>query len=1019
MFSFWLGVAMAFQPTTDDQGIEPQRVQRTHPQVQAQHHFSDAFRAWTRDAGPWNAQFDEVTGRPLAMWGRGVPMPADADGIGRALKQVVGRHADLFGTEGGEVVVRSAEYVDRLDTWYVELDVLRNGLPTYRSGISARIKHGNLVLLRVATHPDVPVVGELVLDGAQAIRRAIEGGKAPGAEHTDAEVEPMLLERTTPHGLELVTTWQVRTRTKTPPGIWVAFVDATTGEVLNVHNEVRFITGTVSGEHPPRTLDGSPYVTSPMPLIYVGNGSDTFADHDGVYTLAGNAPVESVLEGEYLRVVNTAGPDGYLSSNSGDPVWTDASATQAEISSYVFLHHVYDWGQEVAPEVSVTSFYGSTLTSFVNINDVCNAYFDGNVNFFQSGFGCNNTGEIADVNYHEWGHGFHAFSLRGGVFDGSLSEGAADVVSFLLTGDNLIAPFFGTNGSAIRNVAPNMVYPQDYVDNPYFVHSNGLIFGGAMWDLWGALIDAEGVDVGTASTEDIFSGLLKGGPDIPASVYEALVADDDDGNLENGTPHSCAIIEAFGTHGLGVQGIGTSFVPFHEPLASIPADQPNALRLEVLASAAECIDLANASGSLHYRIDNGSWQELAAVSVDSTLVEAELPALPAGTFVEYWFEGVDGDGAAFASPSVGQAAPFSTYVGDTLDVRCFSFEADDGGFTHELLAGSVSDGADDWQWGMPGGQSFDPSQAFSGNNVWANDLGQVVNGQPYNGAYQADKTNRLSSPRLETDHYTGVFLQYRRWLQVEDGLYDQARIYADDDVVWSNWVSAGGEEHHLDGLWVSHSVDLDGQADRGGITLGWELQSDQGLEFGGWTIDDVCLMAPDTVDNRLPVLDLNAAVDGEGRVTLSFTSPGREPFTRLRIVRNDSGFPTNADDGTIVYDKVDPVPGGNVTVIDDNPTVTPGFYAVYTGDDTAWLSWTEEGWNAAATDASAFAGLEPRPTGTDGTDGTDATTDATTADSTEAGKDGEAGGCGCTTATPAGAFGPLLLLGLLGLRRRR
>ena len=38
--------------------------------------------------------------------------------------------------------------------------------------------------------------------------------------------------------------------------------------------------------------------------------------------------------------------------------------------------------------------------------------------------------------------------------------------------------------------------------------------------------------------------------DLPTSYDAALVADDDDGDLANGTPHYCAIQHAFGVHGL-------------------------------------------------------------------------------------------------------------------------------------------------------------------------------------------------------------------------------------------------------------------------------------------------------------------------------------------------------------------------------------------------------------------------------------------------------------------------------------
>ena len=46
------------------------------------------------------------------------------------------------------------------------------------------------------------------------------------------------------------------------------------------------------------------------------------------------------------------------------------------------------------------------LTSNMNIVDSCNAFWNGNaVNFFRSSGSCRNTGEIAGIFDHEWGHG--------------------------------------------------------------------------------------------------------------------------------------------------------------------------------------------------------------------------------------------------------------------------------------------------------------------------------------------------------------------------------------------------------------------------------------------------------------------------------------------------------------------------------------------------------------------------------------------------------------------------------------
>ena len=148
------------------------------------------------------------------------------------------------------------------------------------------------------------------------------------------------------------------------------------------------------------------------------------------------------------------------------------------IDQYVFQNHIYEWATVWAPQIS-NNWTRSTV--YVNEDDVCNAYFDGELHFYRKGGGCNNTGRIADVSYHEWGHGFHYYNLLAGEYDGSMSEGIADSISFFQTEDNIMAPEFGTNGAYIRDVAPNYSYPEDIVNE---VHQDGLIFAGAVWDWW-------------------------------------------------------------------------------------------------------------------------------------------------------------------------------------------------------------------------------------------------------------------------------------------------------------------------------------------------------------------------------------------------------------------------------------------------------------------------------------------------------------------------------------------------------
>ncbi|MCA9495050.1 MAG: hypothetical protein KC621_34215, partial [Myxococcales bacterium] len=488
------------------QGIEPSRLQVWHDEEQGRLLQGPAWRLFTAtDAPGWTARFDELTGRPRWAMGQGIPMPEGREAMIEAVASVLDRHHGLFGYEPGTLVLRSAAYDEIRDIWFVDFDTLRDGLPTWRGGIAARIVQGNLVYLQVETAPNAEVTGALRLGPSAAIAAAIQQSPAPGAKHTDTEARPVLLERTSLSGFELRKVYEVRSRTADPVGHWVSFVDGETGELLSVHNEVRFATGTVTARVHDRTVDGSPLITADMPLAVVRSSNDSaLADENGDFTVNGSGPYRTDLNGDYVRVVDSANPEGSLSSN--DPTglqWTSGDAHQSQLDTYRFLHDVQAWGLAFAPNVSWVT---DKFTATVNLNQVCNAYWDGNVNFFQSGGGCNNTGQIGDVIYHEWGHGFHYHSLLGGTFDGSVSEGAGDVVSTLQTLDRKMGPYFFVGGGAVRDLGPDHVYPRDIVGE---VHEDGLIFGGAMYDLLGLLTDQEGEASAVAITSDIFAGLLE------------------------------------------------------------------------------------------------------------------------------------------------------------------------------------------------------------------------------------------------------------------------------------------------------------------------------------------------------------------------------------------------------------------------------------------------------------------------------------------------------------------------------
>ncbi|HJN76446.1 MAG TPA: MYXO-CTERM sorting domain-containing protein [Myxococcota bacterium] len=843
--------ANAFAPSDEVHiGIEPVRTHQVNIERQLRFEQGHPWQEWVQSEGAgWQAVFDERTGTPWSMWGAGIPM--DTTDLEGEILALLERHPGLTGVSQDDLVLRSLNYVERTDTWYVSFDRRIEGVPVWRGGVEAFVKQDKLVMLKVRTHPHAALPnaepeGDLtqpaILGAENAIQIAMSAGPASGSEHSVEGAELVVLPRNAGSGIAYDLAWMTRTTTSEPPGIWVSFVDAHSGELHNVHNEVRFLQGTIYGIHDTRTVNGDTS-TSPIPLAPVISDDDTTrTDFDGVFDIGGSGPYFTEFDGNYVRVRNGDGAEGEGWLDGSAYTWTTADATQAEIDSYVFVHQVKAWAEEIAPEVGMVN---QRLTSNVNLNSSCNAYYDGSLNFYKAGGGCNNTGRIADVAYHEWGHGFHYYSLEAGSWDGSMGEGIGDVVAFLQTGDPLIAPYFATSGSGIRRVDQGNSYPDDLTGE---VHYDGLIFAGAVWDWQDALADEVGYEEANAIVAQVFADAIKSGPTIPESYDAFALADDDDGNLNNGTPHACSLLEGFALHGLGPGGStgGTLFYVGHIPLANqAPYTGEYVVGASITNLAEGCVDFALDSAKLHWSVDGENWEtESMQVEGDDSVTGA-IPEQEPGTLVHYFVSVEDDTGQNAYSPTGGPINPHTFWVGELIEIYCEDFEASDGGFTHELISGEDTDGADDWQWGTPNGKGGDPDFSYSGDNAWGNDLGNTIGNQQWNGEYQNSKHNRLSSVAISTEGYEELVLQYRRWLTIEDGYYDSARVLVDGDTAWENHGTsqAVGDEHHADEQWQLHTMRIADGDESGDIDIAWEIETDQGLAMGGWNIDDVCLYA--------------------------------------------------------------------------------------------------------------------------------------------------------------------------------
>jgi hypothetical protein len=259
-----------------------------------------------------------------------------------------------------------------------------------------------------------------------------------------------------------------------------------------------------------------------------------------------------------VSVTNAAGSAilGTLQlASGGTATWTQASSEtgDAQLAAFVHANVVKHFTKaRINPSLA---WLDQALPVSVNESGGCNAFSTGNdIHFLRKSSQCENTARLADVVYHEFGHSLHAHSIIEGVgqWDSALSEGLSDILAMLITHDSGMGRgFFLSNPNApMRELDPTNKDKKWGVDTTGEPHDDGEIIGGTFWDLLLALEAQMGQSAGFDQTIRIFYTVMQRSSDIPSSYAEALLGDDDDGDLANGTPHQCALHAAFATHGL-------------------------------------------------------------------------------------------------------------------------------------------------------------------------------------------------------------------------------------------------------------------------------------------------------------------------------------------------------------------------------------------------------------------------------------------------------------------------------------
>jgi len=671
-----------------------------------------AWQAFRAKHGAWRAMWNEFRETPELATGPGIRLGVrvdDRESVDRALRDFIAANPGIFRAAPHDLETIRVQHAGQV--WYASYGRRVGGVPVLFERWEFRVGGpGRLMAFGVdGGNANLDPSPTPKLDAASA-RAAARAGLGLGAE---AQVEGGETLYWLPEESASGTTYHlvrdVRARSKTPPSSWIALVDADDGAVRWRHDRLRYdIVGAVTGSvH--IDLPTSPTQSQPFPNQRVGvGGNDVYTNAAGIYgaPAAGTVTVESALEGLFCDVYRADDPDAVFSTTVSDPglahiTWSDASSHVAERDGYFHVNLAHDHVRGLD-----AGFVGNDypMPCVVNIPDFCNAYWDGfSVNFYDAGGGCPNIATLPDVVYHEYGHGVNdnLYIQEGaqfGMFNGALHEGLADVMATFIQDNPIMGKGFFGPQTSLRSVDNTAHWPEDGASGD--PHITGLIVAGAMWDLREAI----GLPLAEHLSHFAKYGIPDDGNDGMAMgkyFVELLIADDNDGNLDNGTPHFEQIQAAFSAHGIGTSVFITMA---HVPLEDQPTASPYALIAQI-AYSGPIGGVDPATPSIHYSVNGSPFGSVPLIHVGGIDYQGSIPA-PARSVVRYYLSVADQYGQGQTLPR-DIAQPISFLAGPTSTFLLHDHEANAG-----WIPGDTQDDATTgrWQWAEPLGSTIGSEQ---------------------------------------------------------------------------------------------------------------------------------------------------------------------------------------------------------------------------------------------------------------------------------------------------------------------
>jgi hypothetical protein len=290
-----------------------------------------------------------------------------------------------------------------------------------------------------------------------------------------------------------------------------------------------------------------------------------------------------------------------------------------------------------------------------------------------------------------------------------------------------------------------------------------------------------GVNVNNTDTmARLFTSVYWDGPDGPdgteGMVYQnilvdALMADDNDNNLANGTPHYSQIVAAFAKHGIYLEQDVTFS---HSEVTNVAASVP--IPVDAI------IDMQNTTPYQHvllyYRNHaSATWDSIVMTTSNNVNFTANIPAQDTGTVMDYYFcirDGFDVANAYFpvgynpTLPSYQSTIPYQFAVSIT-PMDSTTFETNATGWT---IGNNPGDNATTGKWKrvLPVANAFVTTWPGGDHTTGAGECLLTGNGSGgFNPVQLSNGTTTTLSPSIDISGYNYPVVEYYRWFSNDQG----------------------------------------------------------------------------------------------------------------------------------------------------------------------------------------------------------------------------------------------------------